>query len=215
MLGGASLLAQIVAGAVLALAFLIYLLSDGERVGAWLVRRFAPAHRPSAQRLGARGWATLGGYVRGVTTVALFDAVLIGAGLFALDVPIAGALTVLVFVAAFVPIAGAWVSGAVCVAVALAGNGVGMVVAILVIVLVVQEVESIVLDPIVYRRSVNLHPVVTLGAVTAGGIVAGIIGSLIAVPAVALVWAIVDEHDHIAQEREVASAAGLEPATEP
>lgn len=209
VIGGASLLAEVVAGAVLSLAFLIYLLTDGERVGAWLVKRFAPSRRPTAQRLGARGWATLGGYVRGVTTVALFDGILIGAGLFALGVPIPGALTVLVFLAAFVPIAGAWVSGAVCVAVALAGNGAGTAAAVLVIVLVVQEIESIVLDPIVYRRSVNLHPVVTLGAVTAGGILAGIVGSLIAVPAVALVWAVVDERDRIAEEQEEAAAPSL------
>jgi predicted PurR-regulated permease PerM len=218
VLGGASLLAQMVAGTVLALAFLIYLLTDGERVGAWLVRRFAPARRPNAHRLGARGWATLGGYVRGVTTVALFDAVLIGAGLFALDVPIAGALTVLVFLAAFIPIAGAWVSGAVCVAVALAGNGVTTAAIVVVLVLIVQEIESLVLNPIIYRNRVNLHPVVTLGAVTAGGVLAGIIGALIAVPAVALVWAVVDERDHIKEERERAAAApppggaGLSPA---
>lgn len=207
VLGGASLFAQVMAGAVLALAFLIYLLSDGERVGAWLVKRFAPSRRPNAHRLGARGWATLGGYVRGVTTVALFDGVLIGAGLFALDVPIAGALSVLVFLAAFVPIAGAWISGAICVAVALAGNGVATALAVVVIVLAVQQIESLVLNPIVYRNRVNLHPVVTLGAVTAGGVLAGIIGALIAVPFVALVWAIVDERDRIHAEAATADAA--------
>ncbi len=216
VLGGASLLAQLIAGIVLALAFLIYLLTDGEQVGAWLVRRFAPARRPSAHRLGTRGWATLGGYVRGVTTVALFDAVLIGGGLALLGVPIAGALTVLVFLAAFIPIAGAWVSGVICVAVALAGNGVTTALVVVVLVLAVQQVESLVLNPIVYRNRVNLHPVVTLGAVTAGGVLAGIIGALIAVPFVALVWAIVDERDHVKEEREQAAipppGAGLSPA---
>lgn len=211
VVGGASLFAQVIAGGVLALAFLIYLLTDGERVGAWLVRRTAPARRHNAHRLGARGWATLGGYVRGVTTVALFDGILIGAGLFALDVPIAGALSVLVFLAAFVPIAGAWVSGAVCVAVALAGNGLPTAVAVIVIVLVVQQVESLVLNPIVYRNRVNLHPVVTLGAVTAGGVLAGIIGALIAVPAVALVWALVDERDRIAEESVASSQPSMNP----
>jgi predicted PurR-regulated permease PerM len=147
-----------------------------------------------------RGWQALGGYVRGVTVVALFDAALIGLGLVVLGVPIAGSLAALVFLAAFVPIAGAWLSGAVCVAVALAANGIGTAAAVAVIVLAVQEIESLVLDPIVYRRSVNLHPLATLGAVTAGGIVAGIIGALIAVPVVAFFWALLDEHDRIARE---------------
>lgn len=200
VLGGASLLVELISGTVLALAFLIYLLTDGERVGDWLMRRFAPARRPTVERMARRGWLALGGYVRGVTLVALFDAVLIGLGLVILGVPIAGSLTALVFLAAFVPIAGAWISGAVCVAVALAGNGAGTAAAVLVIVLAVQEIESLVLDPIVYRRSVDLHPLATLAAVTAGGILAGIIGALIAVPVVAFLWALLDEHDRITRQ---------------
>jgi predicted PurR-regulated permease PerM len=200
VLGGASLVVELISGTVLALAFLIYLLTDGEHVGAWLVGRFREERRPTVRRMALRGWQALGGYVRGVTLVATFDAALIGLGLVVLGVPIAGSLTALVFLAAFVPIAGAWVSGAVCVAVALAANGVGTAAAVTVIVLAVQEIESLVLDPIVYRRSVNLHPLATLAAVTAGGIVAGIIGALIAVPVVAFFWALLDEHDHIARE---------------
>ncbi|WP_445151526.1 AI-2E family transporter [Baekduia sp. Peel2402] len=200
VLGGASLLVELVSGTVLAVAFLIYLLTDGEKVGAWLIRRFRPDRRPAVERMALRGWAALGGYCRGVTLVAAFDALLIGLGLVILGVPIAGSLAALVFMAAFVPVAGAWVSGAVCVAVALAANGVGTAAVVAVIVLAVQEVESLVLDPIVYRRSVNLHPLATLAAVTAGGILAGIIGALIAVPVVAFLWALLDEHDRIAQE---------------
>jgi predicted PurR-regulated permease PerM len=200
VLGGASLVVELISGTVLALAFLIYLLTDGERVGAWVVRRFRADRQADVERMAKRGWAALGGYCRGVTLVATFDAVLIGLGLVVLGVPIAGSLTALVFLAAFIPIAGAWVSGAVCVAVALAANGVGTAIALTVIVLAVQEIESLVLDPIVYRRSVNLHPLVTLAAVTAGGILAGIIGALIAVPVVAFAWALLDEHDRITRE---------------
>ncbi len=148
-------------------------------------------------RLATAGWATLGAYARGVTIVATFDAVFIGGGLIALNVPIAGSLTAMVFLAAFIPIAGAWVSGVVCVAVALAGNGLATAVAVTAIVLVVQQVESIALDPIVYRRQVDLHPIVTLAAVTAGAVLAGVIGALIAVPIVALIWAVVREHRRI------------------
>lgn len=200
VLGGASLLVELISGTVLAFAFLIYLLTDGEKVGAWLVRRFRPERRATVERMALRGWQALGGYVRGVTLVAAFDALLIGLGLVVLDVPIAGSLAALVFLAAFVPIAGAWVSGAICVAVALAANGVGTAAIVTLIVLAVQEIESLVLDPIVYRRSVDLHPLATLAAVTAGGILAGIVGALIAVPLLAFLWALLDEHDRIAGE---------------
>jgi predicted PurR-regulated permease PerM len=121
-----------------------------------------------------------------VTCVSAFDAVLIGTGVLLLGVLIPGSLAAMAFLAACVPIAGAWVSGAICVAVALAGNGLGTAIVVLVIVMAVQEVESVVLDPIVYRRAVNLHPIATLGAVTVGGILAGIVGALIAVPIAAV-----------------------------
>ncbi len=193
VLSGASLFAQLIGGTVMALAFLIYVLSDGERVGVWLVAQADPDEGAGAGRLAARAWRTLGAYVRGVTSVAVFDAVLIGAGLVIFDVPIAGSLTAMVFLAAFVPIAGAWVSGAVCVAVALAGNGVATAVAVMAIAVTVQGLESVVLDPMVYHHEVNLHPIATLGAVTVGGILAGIIGALIAVPLTALGWAMISE----------------------
>jgi putative heme transporter len=212
VISGASLFAELVGGAVMALAFLIYVLSDGEHVGTWLVAQADPERGSSAGRLAARAWRTLGGYVRGVTSVAAFDAALIGAGLVILSVPIAGSLTAMVFLAAFVPIAGAWVSGAVCVAVALAGNGTGTALAILLIVVAVQEVESVVLDPIIYRREVNLHPIATLGAVTIGGILAGVIGALIAVPLTALGWALISEFRLIAGHSPAPSADAVTPS---
>jgi predicted PurR-regulated permease PerM len=43
--------------------------------------------------------------------------------------------------------------------------------------------EGNLLHPFVMRRAVQLHPVVTLLAVTAGTLVAGIAGALIAEPA--------------------------------
>jgi predicted PurR-regulated permease PerM len=211
VISGASLFAELVGGTAMALAFLIYVLSDGEQVGSWLVTQADPERGSGAGRLAARAWGTLGAYVRGVTTVAAFDAVFIGAGLVLLDVPIAGSLTAMVFLAAFVPIAGAWVSGAVCVAVALAGNGTATAVAVLAVVLVVQEVESVVLDPMIYRREVNLHPIATLGAVTVGGILAGIIGSLIAVPLTALAWAVVSEARAMARPAQTTASSVTPP----
>ncbi len=213
VVSGASLFVEFVGGTAMAFAFLVYILSDAEHVGAWLVAQADPQHASRAGRVAARAWRTLGAYVRGVTCVAAFDAVLIGLGVLVLGVPIPGSLAAMVFLAAYVPIAGAWVSGAVCVAVALAGNGFGTAVAVLVIVLAVQEVESIVLDPIVYRREVNLHPIATLGAVTVGGILAGIIGALIAVPLTAITWAAVSELRLTAPGRSPAAPGAAAPST--
>jgi predicted PurR-regulated permease PerM len=53
-------------------------------------------------------------------------------------------------------------------------------------VVVVQQVESNLLQPVVVGRAVALHPVAILMAVTAGAVVAGVIGAIVAVPMVAI-----------------------------
>jgi predicted PurR-regulated permease PerM len=196
--GGIGLFAQVMAGMVLALAFLIYMLADGPGVFRWLVGRFTPGVRPTVDRIGRRGWVTLGAYFRGVTAVGIFDAVMIGTGLVIVGVPLAGTLALLIFVLSYIPIAGAWISGTITVLTALATGGLEDALIVVAIVLVVQQVlDSYLVSPLVYKQQVNLHPMVTLGAVTAGTTLAGILGAFLAVPLVAMVWGMVSEYGRI------------------
>jgi predicted PurR-regulated permease PerM len=103
-------------------------------------------------------------------------------------VPLALSLSVLTFLAAFVPIIGATVAGAAAALVTLVTNGPADALIVLVAVVIVQQLEGNLLQPIVMRRAVRLHPVVTLLAVTAGTLLAGIAGALIAVPACAVAY---------------------------
>ena len=146
--------------------------------------------RPTIDRAGRRAWDVLGGFVRGTAQVATIDAVLIGIGLWLLDVPLAFALAVLVFMGSFVPYVGAFFSGLVAVLVAFADGGWELALAVLGLVLLVQFVEGTFLQPMIQSRSVNLHPAVVLLAVTAGGSLFGIAGAYLAVPVTAVVAAV-------------------------
>jgi predicted PurR-regulated permease PerM len=53
---------------------------------------------------------------------------------------------------------------------------------------VVQQVEGDLLYPLVVGRSLELHPIAVLLALTAGAVVAGIVGALLAVPTAAVAW---------------------------
>jgi predicted PurR-regulated permease PerM len=70
---------------------------------------------------------------------------------------------------------------------------VGPVAALLVIgaVLLVQQVEGNVLYPMIVGRTVDLHPVAILLAVTVGGLLYGIVGAALAVPVATVVAATV------------------------
>lgn len=173
--------------AVLALFLMFFFLKDGPRFLPWLRRRLPGRLATDVPVVAARCWNTLGAFVRSQALVGLIDAVLIGLGLWILDVPLVLPLAVLTFVSAFVPIVGALFAGLVAVLIALVSNGFMDALLVLVVIVVVQQLEGNVFQPMIQSRGLGLHAAVVLLAVTLGGSLAGIVGSLLAVPVAALV----------------------------
>ncbi|MDO5500763.1 MAG: AI-2E family transporter [Propionibacteriaceae bacterium] len=170
---------------VLVLMLTFFFLKDGQQ--------FLPAVRVIAGRRAgqhlsevlARVWSTLGAFIRTQAVVGAIDAVGIGLGLVFLQVPLAFALAIITFVFSFIPTVGAFVAGALAVLVALVSNGFTTAMWVLLLVVAVQQIESNVVFPILQRRSVNVHPAISLISVAIGGTSFGIIGAFLAVPVVA------------------------------
>ncbi|MFC4056785.1 AI-2E family transporter [Planomonospora corallina] len=171
---------------VLALFLMFFFLKDGPRFLPWLTRQLPGRLAVDLPAVAERGWDTLGAFVRSQAFVGLLDAVFIGLGLWIVGVPLVLPLAVLTFVAAFVPIIGALFAGFVAVLIALVSNGLTDALIVLAIIIVVQQLEGNVFQPMVQSRGLGLHAAVVLLAVTLGGSLAGIVGSLLAVPAAAL-----------------------------
>ncbi len=186
VLGGARLAIELVAGLALAAVAAFFLVKDGDRISRWLVGLFPEGRRSEVREVGRRSWETLAGYLRGVTVVALFDAVFIGLALVIAGVPAALPLAVFTFFGAYLPIVGALVTGIAAVLVALVANGVPSAAAVAVAVLIIQQAESNLLQPFVVGRAVAVHPLAILLAVMAGGILGGIAGAVVAVPLTAV-----------------------------
>ena len=164
---------------------MIFLLLEGDRIWRWLVHLLpAPTH-DRVDTAGRAGWQTLTSYVRATVVVATADAVGIGVGAALLGVPLAIPLAVLVFLGAFVPIVGAFLSGGVAVLVALVALGPVQALIMLGIVIAVQQLEAHVLQPFLLGRAVSVHPLAVVLAIGAGLLVAGIVGALFSVPLVA------------------------------
>ncbi|MGW1142480.1 AI-2E family transporter [Streptomyces zhihengii] len=172
---------------VLALFLMFFFLKDGPRFLPWLARQLPGRLAADVPTVAERGWDTLGAFVRSQAAVGLLDAVLIGIGLWVLDVPLVFPLAVLTFLCAFVPIIGALFAGFVAVLIALVSNGVTDALIVLAVIVVVQQLEGNVFQPMIQSRGLGLHAGVVLLAVTLGGSLAGIVGSLLAVPAAALI----------------------------
>lgn len=193
VLSGAAAVAETVAGIALMLVLLFFFVKDGPEIVDWFIARTPARRRDDLRATGERAWNALGGYVRGTATVALIDAIGIGIGLAIIGVPLVLPLAFLVFLGAFLPVVGAFLAGLVAVLVALADGGITAAVLTLGLIFAVQQVEGNVLQPIIMRRAVALHPVVVLIVLTAGASVAGIAGAFLAVPIAAVVAAVGNE----------------------
>src|SRR3954449_11878492 len=171
-------------GSLVLIAFLaFFLVKDGRSIWAYLVS-LAPEHRRAAlDEVGERAWTVLTAYTRGVVFVATVDAVLIGAALLLVGVPLALPLIVLTWVAAFFPIVGAVTAGAAAVLVALVANGPTAALIVLAAIILIQQLEGNVLYPVVVGPRLRLHPIVVLTSGALRRALAGIAGAFLAVPA--------------------------------
>lgn len=186
-----SLLTTLAVGLLLMIVMLFFFLKDGRGMWGFLVAPLDAPRREKAVRAGSQALETMGGYVRGITLVALVDAVAIGAVLFVLGVPLAMPLAVIVFLGAYVPIIGATASGAFAVLVTFVTNSPRDALIVAVAVVVVQQLEGNVLQPLIMGHVLSLHPLVVLIVLTAGSILAGVAGAVLAVPLTAVAWAVV------------------------
>ena len=146
-----------------------------------------PEARRRAGNAGDAGWRALVNYIRGTTVVAAIHALFIGLALWLLGVPLLVPLIVLVFLAAFIPIIGILVVGALAILVALATKGWVAAVILLGVFLLENQIESHLLQPLVMGRIIRLHPLAIILVLAVGGIIAGIPGAIIAVPVAAVI----------------------------
>ncbi|MGP3980825.1 AI-2E family transporter [Streptomyces sp. KR80] len=193
LLTGFSLVGHLIATSILALFLTFFFLRDADRA-AGLLQSLAP--RGAAPHLEAavrRAVQAVEGFMRGTTVIALIDAIFITVGMLILRVPGALGLGALVFVGAYIPYLGAFISGTVAILVALADRGLAIALWALGVVLAVQVIEGHVLQPMIQSRTVQMHPAMVMIAITAGASLAGILGMLLAVPLAAAAFGVISE----------------------
>ncbi|MFD7707055.1 AI-2E family transporter [Streptomyces sp. NPDC059785] len=193
VISGVSVVGETVAMAVLALLLVFFFLRDSARAARALRTMSPHGTADTVEAIARRAFAAVEGFMRGTTFIALIDAVCITVGLLILRVPGAVGLGALVFVGAYIPYLGAFISGAVAVLVALADRGFVIAVWALGVVVAVQLLEGHILQPLIQSRTVQMHPAIVLLAITAGASVAGILGMLLAVPLTAAAFGVVAE----------------------
>ncbi len=174
---------------ILVIAFL--LLMDGPKFLEFLYRQL-PDQREARLRAVAKDISeAISGYVFGNFLISIAAGTVTYVTLTILDVPFAVPLAVLFGFFDLIPLIGATL-GAILVGIVVAFVDFPAGVIVWVAVQVVyQQIENNLLQPVVYGRTVQIHPLVVIVAVLIGAALLGVLGVLIAIPAAAAVQSVV------------------------
>jgi predicted PurR-regulated permease PerM len=181
-----------IAGAVLKAAAMtffafiltLYLLADGRRTYEWVIAYVPPAHHAKVNETVAGVTEAVFHYVAGNLITSIFAAVFVFVSLTLLNVPAAFLLAVLAGVCDFVPILGFFVSLTPAVLLALTISP-GTALAAVGLYGLCHVIENYAIVPKVYGHHLKLSGVAVLLGLGIGAALGGILGAVLALPAVA------------------------------
>jgi predicted PurR-regulated permease PerM len=198
--------------ATVTIAFLtLFMLLEGP---SWIERFYSVVpdeHLPRVQRVGQAVYKTIGGYVSGNLLISLIAGLSTTVVLYALGVPFAVALGLLVAILDLVPLAGATLAAILVSGVAFVTVSVPAAIAVVVFFIVYQQIENHLLQPLVYSRTVQLSPLAILIAVLIGAELAGILGALAAIPVAGTIQILLLEWMQFRRERRLSPEPEPEP----
>lgn len=185
-----------------------YLVTDGPRLRRTLARPLPPERQREMLAIWELAIAKTGGYIYSRLLLAFACGLAHLLLLLILGVPFALPLALWVGVtSAFVPVVGTYLGGVLLVLVALVNNPINALWVVAFIVLY-QQLENYALAPAIQSRTMDVHPAVAFVAVLIGGTLLGGVGALLALPATAIIQALlstyVRRHSLIDELRDVA-----------
>jgi predicted PurR-regulated permease PerM len=176
---------------VTVLTMTFFLLLDGERIAGFLLGLRGPDAEERFRTVAGDIYRSISGYVAGNLLISLIAGVTTYVTLTILGVPFAVPLSVLMAFLDLIPLVGATLGG-VAIGIVSAFHDFPTSTIVWVIVFIVyQQVENNVLQPIIYRKTVDVAPLLVIVAILIGGSLLGILGALVAIPIAAAVQIVI------------------------
>jgi predicted PurR-regulated permease PerM len=176
------------------LVITFFLVKDGDRLLEFMYRQLPPERARRMRRIAGDISDAVAGYVFGNFVISVLAGLVTYVTLRILDVPFATPLAILFGFFDLIPLVGATLGGIlVGIVVAFTHFPVGLIVWVAVLVLY-QQIENNMIQPYVYGRAVQLHPLIVIVAILIGAALLGVLGALVAIPAAAAVQAVVRDY---------------------
>lgn len=158
-----------------------FLLLDGKRFVGGALSFVAPAQQPRVRRLLGQAADAVSGYITGNLIISLIAGVAAFFVLWVTDMPSPVPLALVVAFFDLIPLIGATLGSVVIIVVGFFVSPVtGGIMTVYF--LIYQQIENNLIQPLVYGRSVSLHPLAVFLAAVAGAQLLGILGALLAIP---------------------------------
>jgi putative heme transporter len=185
----ASALGSVAIVMVLSVLLAFYLLRDGASIGPRLLAHARPGVAPQLAAAGGRAFDVLGGYMSGTAAISFVGAFSQLVIMLVLGIPFALPVFVLSFFLCFIPYIGGFISTGIAFLLTVALGSPTDIVIMGIWTLVFNIVTGNIVSPIVYGRTVHLHPALVLVGIPAGSAIAGILGMFMVVPVLGIISA--------------------------
>ena len=183
LVSGIGVVVAIAGGLILGALIMYYLLKDGARLRRSLVAEVDTAYRDDVDGFIGDACRTLRDYGKGRSIMSAVVAAVVGLAALVLGLPLVFTIMVVNFVGGYIPYIGAFLGGGLAVIVALGEGGVPQAAVMLVVVLAANLALENFVEPKVMGRTLDVHPLVVLVVTALGGLLGGIVGLILAVPA--------------------------------
>jgi predicted PurR-regulated permease PerM len=174
---------------VLGVLLAFFLLRDGPDLWRRVVARVIPEARHQVGDAGGRAVEVLSGYIIGTAAVSFVGAASQFLIMVILGLPLAVPVFVLSFFLGFIPYVGSFLSTGIAFLITLSAGSPTDVVIMLGWTVVFNIVQGNIVSPVVYGRTVHLHPAIVLVAIPAAATIAGILGMFLVVPILGVIAA--------------------------
>jgi predicted PurR-regulated permease PerM len=174
--------------------FTFYLVADGPRFRRSILSVFTPRRQLEVLQVWELAIDKTGGYLYSRLLLAVINGTFSYIALVLLHIPNPLPLALWQgFVSQFIPVVGTYLAAAVPLLVALLSDP-WSALFFLLFVLVYQQIENYIFSPRITARTMQLHPAIAFGAALAGGLLSGLLGAFMALPAAAVIQATVSSY---------------------
>ena len=183
LVSGIGALVAIAGGIILGALIMYYMLKDGTRLRRAVVSTVDPAFQSEFDDFIGSACRILRDYGRGRTAMSAIVSLVVGVAALLMGLPLVFTIVVVNFIGGYIPYIGAFLGGGLAVIIALGEGGLPEAAIMLAVVLAANLALENFVEPKVMGRTLDIHPLVVLVVTALGGLLGGIVGLILAVPA--------------------------------